>query len=166
MFLLNIDFLYICAIGVLAQNVSCVNLDVHHAATKSNQLTIAKELGYKLVGDNIDKGVKAKYMRFGDHCNKSIHYFHSFAVQNRVDFSFLPDVLPDTCLNHPRAMAKSLLPSAEDDRTLEQHFVTHISRILCSHMPFFKFSFDDTVEWHIKHKYYEQMSSRSVVVSL
>lgn len=104
-------------------------------------------------------------MRLDDHRNKSIHYFHSYAVQSRVDFSFLPNVHPDTCLHHPYEIARSLLPSTEDDRTLRLNFVTHISRILCSHMPFFKLSFDGMVEWHIKHKYYKQMSSKSVVVS-
>ena len=122
-------------------------------------------LGYKLVGDNIDKGVKARYMRIEGRHNHSFHYFHSFAVQSRIDFSHLPDQHPDTCFNSPYQLALSMLPSADDDRSLRDLFVTHVSRILCTHMPFFKFAFEDVVEWHIQHEYYDQMSTKSQVVS-
>ena len=53
---------------------------------------IPKKLGYKLVGDNIDKMVKSRYMRLNGHRNKSFHYFHSFAMQNRIDISTLSDI--------------------------------------------------------------------------
>ena len=33
------------------------------------------------------------------------------------------------------------------------------------HLKFFKLSFDDLVQWHIKHPFYEEMSSKSTVVS-
>ena len=54
------------------------------------QLT-TKKLGYKLVGDNIDKTVKSRYIRtctcrLNGHPNKS---FHFFAVQNRIDISIV-----------------------------------------------------------------------------
>ena len=50
-------------------------------------------LSFKLVGDNIDKNVKARYLR-SDHGNSSLHYFHSFAVKDRIDFSHLSSTLP------------------------------------------------------------------------
>ena len=53
--------------------------------------------GYKLVGDNIDIGVKTRYMRLERYENKSLHYFHCYAVQNRIDHSDKPDVHPDAC---------------------------------------------------------------------
>ena len=34
-----------------------------------------QELGYKIIGDNLDKTVKARYMRDGAR-NQSLHYFH------------------------------------------------------------------------------------------
>ena len=107
----------------------------------------AKKLGYEVVGDNIDKGMKARYMRYDAHCNKSIHYFHSFAVLNRVDFSSLPDEYANMCLNHPYKVALSLLPSADDDRALRKLFVVHtcISSILFTHVPL---SFDGVIDWH------------------
>lgn len=122
-------------------------------------------LGFKIVGDNIDKGLKARYMRSEGYHNRSLHYFHSFAVQNRVDFSHLPDVFPDTCSDSPERTALALLPSTDDDKALRRLFAIHISRILSMHIPFFKTAFDDVVEWHIEHDYSDQMCTKSVVVS-
>ena len=122
-------------------------------------------LGYKLVGDNIDKGIKARYMRSEGDRNRSLHYFHSFAVQNRVDFSHLSDVFPDTCFDSPERTALALLPSADNDKAMRHLFATYISRILVTHMPFFKVAFDDVVKWHIEHNYSDQMSAKSIVVS-
>ena len=120
---------------------------------------------FKLVGDNLDKSVKARYMRLGGSRNQSLHYFHSFAVLYRVDFSGLPGVHPQLCLNNPSKRAISLLPSTADDKALKELFVTHVSRILVTHMPFFKLAFEDVVEWHIQHQYYAEMSVKSEVVS-
>ena len=71
-------------------------------------LSPPKKLGYKLVGDNLDKGVKTRYMRSDDaegYRNKSLHYFHSFAIQNRIDLSKLPDVHSSSCLPSPQHRA-------------------------------------------------------------
>ena len=95
-----------------------------------------------------------------------MHYFHSFAVQSRIDFSNYPDTHPATCLDSPQRRAKFLLPSVEDDSALKHNMVTLISRILIKNMPFFWHTFEDAVQWHIKHKYYTEMSSESVVVSM
>ena len=37
---------------------------------------------YHLCGDNLDKGIKQRYMRIDNEKPASIHYFHSFAVAN------------------------------------------------------------------------------------
>ncbi len=37
-------------------------------------------LGYRLVEDNTDLGVKARYIRVKGTRNESLHYFHSFAL--------------------------------------------------------------------------------------
>ena len=86
----------------------------------------------------------------------------SIHMECRVE-STLPDVHPDSCMNCPQENAKLLLPSAEDDRYL---FITHVARIVTTHMKYFKFSFDDVVEWHVKHQHYKEMSMKSKVVSL
>ena len=87
-----------------------------------SQLTIdvptPNKPGFKLVGDNIDKQVKSTYMRLSGHQNKSFHYFHSFAVQNRIDSSTFVDMMSHGCSNHPFKVALVLLPSADDDKAL------------------------------------------------
>lgn len=121
--------------------------------------------GYKLVGDNIDKGVKARYMRVDKYYNKSLHYFHSFAVANRIDFSEFSDVKPSTCMNNPPKRAVQLLPTQEDDRVLRNNFITLVSRVLVDNIPFFKQMFDGVVTQHIQHKYSSEMARKSHVVS-
>ena len=101
------------------------------------------------MGDNIDKGVKSRYMRSEKYRGQSLHYFHSFAVQSRIDFSSFPDTHPDTCLDSPERRAKFLLPSIEDDSDLKHGISVLISRILAKNMPFFWHAFEDVVQWHI-----------------
>ena len=122
---------------------------------------------YKLVGDNIDKSVRAWYLRYdGGYGNRSLHYFHYYAVLNWIDFSGIPDVHPHTCHNSPQQIAVSLLPSADDVLILKHLFATHVSRVLRTHMPFFKSTFRDVTEWHIEHRYYSEMSTKSHVVCI
>ena len=67
---------------------------------------------YKLVGNNIDKNVHPCYMR-NDHQVRPLHYFHTYAVLDRVDllgyrnYSSPPD-LTTIQLNN-------LLPMAMDE---------------------------------------------------
>ena len=81
---------------------------------------------FKIVGDNIDKNIKKRYLRV-DQQNSSLHFFHSFAVQDRIDFSHLPDTLPLTCSNKPAKVALELLPTIDDDKALEKLFQIHVS---------------------------------------
>ncbi len=120
--------------------------------------------GYRLCGDNIDKTVKTRYMRSDKH-NLSLHYFHSYAVLNRVDASSLSDIVPDISQLDTEVVANTLLPSVSDDLVLRNNITTIISRVLVSHLEYFKFAFEDTVNWHIKHKFYGEMSQKSIVVS-
>ena len=78
-------------------------------------------------------------MRSEKFANQSLHYFHCFAVLNRVDFTHLSDVMQD--INHIdlHEMAIALLPSPADDEAIHELFIVHVSRILASHMHFFKF---------------------------
>ena len=45
--------------------------------------------GFAIVGYNIDKNVRPSYQR-EDRKTQSLHYFHSYAVKDRVDISSLP----------------------------------------------------------------------------
>ena len=50
-------------------------------------LTAPAYLSYKLVGDNIDKNVRPRFMRIKQHRSQSLHFFHSFAVLDRINTS-------------------------------------------------------------------------------
>ena len=119
-------------------------------------------MGYQLVGDNLDKGVRARYMRSQSHHDQSLHYFNSFAVYNRIDFSSYPDIHPSTCFD----IEQNQLPSRDDDDILRESIATIISRVLTDNMPFFRMTFDDVILWHMKHKYYSQMSKKYIVMSV
>ena len=49
--------------------------------------------GFKLIGDNIDKNIYQSFQRL-NYGTKSLHYFHPFALLDRVDFSGLSDEPP------------------------------------------------------------------------
>ncbi len=44
--------------------------------------------GFHLCGDNLDKNVRRRHMR-SDRQTESLHYFYSYGVLNRIDFSAL-----------------------------------------------------------------------------
>lgn len=127
---------------------------------------LMRHKGYRLCGDNIDKNVRTRHMRLESR-NQSLHYFHLYAVENRVDFVSLSDEMPSNShITDFRSVAKSLLPTLDDDKALKRNLSTLVSRALCTHLDFFKLSFDGQVKWHIQHRFYEEMSSKSVVVSM
>ena len=112
---------------------------------------------YRLCGDNIVKGIKQRYMRVGKQGLDAIHYFHSYAVSNRVDSTGMED---------QHQIALSLLPSADDDDVIRNNISILLSRVLVKSLAFFKMSFDGVVNWHIQHQFYEEMSKKSDVVSI
>ena len=120
---------------------------------------------FRLCGDNIDKTVKRRYIRSDTRKTESIHYFHSYAVADRIDFSSLSDTVPPIPRVDIAQLATSLLPSQDDDAALRKNFATLVSRILFDNIEFFKLTFDGVIEWHIEHDFYEQMSRKSDVVS-
>ena len=145
-------------------------VDAYTDPTSSSQLeyhdhTTAVTL-YKLCGDNIDKTVHQRYMRSDSHGTRSLHYFHSYAIADRINFSNLSqETQPSRSLNsHTQALL--LLPSLEDEEALKKNFKILISRFLYDNLPFFRTSFDGIVNWHIKHSYYDEMSKKSDTVSL
>lgn len=100
---------------------------VPEAATGADSTPSSTQECIKLCGDNIDKTVKARYMRSDKGFNWSLHYFHSYALLDQVDMSGLCDSVVAGCLPSPSAIAESLLPSASDDNTLKHHFAVLVS---------------------------------------
>ena len=78
------------------------------------------------IGDNIDKNIRASFQRL-DHQTKSLHYFHSFAVKDRIDFSTLSDVTP----HYVKIDPATLLPGPEDLTALLKEFQIIVSRYNC-----------------------------------
>ena len=81
--------------------------------------------GVKIVGDNTDKSVKPRFMR-SDHHNKSLHYFHCYAVRDQFDLS-MRDEYPDIP-DQPKL--EDLLPSESDISKMKAYFTIHVARIL------------------------------------
>ena len=97
--------------------------------------------------------------------SSSLHYFHSYATADRIDFSKLSDKSPPAKQLGNHAEAFILLPSLEDEEALRENIKILISRVLYDHLPYFKVTFDGIITWHIKHCYYDEMSKKSDTVS-
>lgn len=120
---------------------------------------------YTFVGDNVDERVKTRYMRVGTNIHLDRHYFHSYALADRIDFSDLSDRHIPTGIKDPRQIALSLLPTVEDDLNLRNNVCTLMARVFYENMQFFSRSFDGVVNWHIGHEWHGEMSKKSIVVS-
>lgn len=57
---------------------------------------------YRLCGDNVDKGVKQRYMRVYVNKPDSIHYFHAYTVSGQIDFSNLSEEIIATTTSKNR----------------------------------------------------------------
>ena len=116
--------------------------------------------GFKMVGD-IDKMIKPRYMRT-DRQNQSLHYFHMYAVRDRINLS-------ESCENQRQAPKdpplEELLPSPDDSKQLHSNMEILVTRILARHMPFIAENFEDVVIRHIPHPYLKEMAQKSEVVS-
>ena len=126
-------------------------------------LPMSPPAGFKLVGDNIDKQVSPRFMRV-DKQSTSLHYFHTFAVQDRIYLSHVSDSPRSPPTISPKEIAKVLLPTKKDDQMLRMNFATCISRILVTHMPAMKLAYEGAVDWHIPHAHEKEMSKKSTVV--
>ena len=134
----------------------------HSLSQEQVQCTSSEYPTFKIVGDNIDKTVKPRFMR-SDCQSKQLHYFHHYAVRDRVDMSTLSDEPPSPPAS-PESLPESLLPSEADNQVLAENFAIHISRILTPHLAFFKDS-HSTITRHIPHDYSKEMAQKSTVVS-
>ena len=117
--------------------------------------------GFKIVGDNIDKTVKPHHMQ-SDRQTQSLHYFHMYAVRDRVDLGDSSESLRATPIDPP---LEELLPSPDDNEQLLANITTLVTRTLAHHMKFFHDNFGDVIEHHILHPYSKEMSKKSDVVS-
>ena len=54
--------------------------------------------GFKIIEDNINKNVHPSFQRL-NYGSQSLHYFHSYACLDRVDFSNLSNLSPSGVIN-------------------------------------------------------------------
>ena len=97
-----------------------------------------------------------------DHQSQSLHYFHFYAALDRIDFHHL-------CNDKPIADVSTLplttfLPNKQDSSALRNNYAILLGRELVRSIPFFS-DFKDCIPAHISHKYSEEMSRKSTVVS-
>ena len=114
----------------------------------------------------MDKTIKQRHMRVTTRKPESVHYFQSYAVADRIDFSHLSNSIIPTQQTDPKQVAISLLPSPEDDLAIRDNICMLMSRVLFDNVAFFKLCFEGVIDWHIEHEYYKEMSTKSDVVSL
>lgn len=117
---------------------------------------------FKLCGDNIDKNIKRRHVR-SDRQTISLHYFHSYAVKDRIESSSLSDNQPQRIPDLSDVLTKVQCSQEDHDSTVEQ-FSILLARMLCENVKYFKENFSDVVEQHIPHEQSHQMAKKSEVV--
>ena len=99
-------------------------------ATRSSEVVEEENnwYGFMFVGDNIDKNVNPRFQR-SENRGQSLHYFHGYALRDRVDLSTLSDVAPP----FQKTDLSTFLPSKEDISSLNDELTVLISRYVKSY---------------------------------
>ena len=139
----------------------CVSIKIYLKSLDHQEKKLYQD--YIGCGDNLDHTIVSRYMRVGVNKPDSIHF--SMAVADRVDFSSKSDQHKPTQQCNLRKVALSLLPTDDDDLAIRENISILISRVLFENVKYFNLTFDGVIKWHIGHDYWEEMSSKSVVVS-
>lgn len=80
------------------------------SASHVDSESVAQEwCGFKVVGDNVDKNIRPSFQRY-DRQTLSLHYFHSYAIKDRVNLQSCSDLAP----TNPSIDGTTLIPSEED----------------------------------------------------
>ena len=117
--------------------------------------------GYSIVGDNIDKNVSPRNMTI-DHQVLSLHYFHYYAVLDRVDFHDKSHIV--TPVIKEKVDYEKFLPSPSDIMALKKNLAVIVSRILVENIPALQ-RFVFGIKKHIDHEWSKEMAKKSVAVS-
>ena len=98
-----------------------------------------------------------------DYQAKSLHYFHTYGVRDRVDLSEFSNTVP--IVDVTSINVGSLLPSSADDVAITTNFTILVARTLKKYIRFFS-QFGKGLERHVTHKFSAEMGTKSEVVSL
>lgn len=116
---------------------------------------------YKLEGDNLDKEVKPCHMR-SDHQTRTLHYFYTYAIKDRIDLSAMSDQTPSTGITSTHL--STLLPTSDDNKCLQLNFSILMAHVVQKYTTYFS-TFEEALESHIPHAYTCEMASASEVVN-
>ena len=109
--------------------------------------------GYKIVFDNLDKTIKPRFM--GADYQAKLHFVHSYATKNRIDFSKFSDEIP-TEVN-----IWDIIPNEVDYPSLKWFCYRMIVE---QHIPFLGSDYERLPLQHTPHKFSKEMSKKSEVV--
>ena len=118
------------------------------------------EKGWKYIGDNLDLTVKVRDMR-QDNPNESYHFFHTIAVQDRIDVNHLDSSKPQQLVSN--LSVSDFLLSSSEYNCLREDFIVLVARVIVNEFKQFRF-LAGGVPSHISHRYSQQMASKSTVV--
>ena len=120
------------------------------------------EPSYIIVGDNIDKNVSPRYMRI-DNQVKSLHYWHSYAVHDRIDVGGLSG---DGHVKDINSLDVSdVFPTVADCVSIHNNYVVLAARVIVENLPHFTFLHKCVIQ-HIPHKFSDETSKKSLIVSI
>ena len=114
----------------------------------------------RIIGDNLDFYKRVRDMR-QDHQNLSIHWFHLYAVQDRVPCCHLEDGRSKKSLMS--LTSDSFLPTSNELSEIRNCMGILISRVLVEHMAAFQ-GMSSLLTWHIPHKHSKEMREKSIQV--
>lgn len=127
----------------------------------SSALNEALWLGFKIIGDNLDRNIKPRHQRF-DRQTRSLHFFNSYAVLDRCNFAALSDEVE--AVQQPAFDISLFLPDDNDLKEITHNFSIIIGRIAHKYIPAFAKIPGISVQ-HITHKHHVEMSQKSKVVN-
>ena len=94
---------------------------------------------------------------------RSLHYFHTYAVRDRIDLSSFSD--EQQIPNIKSIQLDNLLPSASDEKSMRANFSVLVSRVLVKHLPSIAKLGKHALERHITYQFSQEMAMKSEVVS-
>ena len=82
-------------ISTVEPSLSESNVSLAGSTITNSQQLVSPQLwnGFRIIGDNIDKNVKPRFYRMESQV-RSLHYYHSYALLDRIDLSAASDSRP------------------------------------------------------------------------
>jgi len=117
---------------------------------------------FRIVGDNWDLEVKARYHTKSQN-NKSLHYFHAYAVKDRVAAQGLDNKRPQKIIDEIEM--REFLPTPEVQEAIVADLVNIIPRVLVKYLTPYS-TFKKAVIYHIPHPHSKEMVEKSEVCPL